>query len=193
MPETKKINTRANHADSISVNRILLFTLCFLLVIPAGALSQDLPKGFSGIVLGDELETIKTGLKGNPYFNFRGDRDVSFLPKKPESVIDCEGYYHIKRGLFQFSGNRLYIITLYLNPTRIDYYSMFTTLSEKYGPPRDLDPSGAWWENETVRVALEKPLTVKYIDREVFAGLKAAGETAKSAEEMSREMFLELF
>ena len=153
-----------------------------------------MPEGeFAGIRLGDGLGAVKKSLLGNPYFDFRGDRDVSFLPKRPETVIDSEGTFHVLRGLFQFHEDRLYIMTLYLNPARTDYYSLFTRLSRKYGPPAVLDPSGAAWESESVRLSLEKPLTVKYVGREIFEKVRAAGTAEKSAEDLSRARFLELF
>jgi hypothetical protein len=115
------------------------------------------------------------------------------LPLKTQTVVDCEGLYYVNRGLFQFFDENLYIITLYFNPGRMDYYSLFTALSERYGRPAVLDPSAAVWQNGETRLALEKPLTLKYIDRETFEGLKAAGETQRSIEEQSRRKFLDSF
>ena len=148
---------------------------------------------FAGIRLGDDIGTVKKNLPGNPYFRYRGERDVSFLPRRPETVIDCAGSYQVKRGLFQFHQDRLYILTLNLDPEQVDYHSLFTGLSRKYGPPADLDPSGAVWESETLRLSLEKPLTVKYVDRGTFASIRAAGAAEKSVEDMSRARFLDLF
>lgn len=148
---------------------------------------------FAGIRIGDELEAVKENLRGNPHFHFRGDRDISFLPLRPEVLIDSQGALYVQRGLFQFHRDQLYIITLYLNPARADYYSLFTTLTEKYGPPVELDPSAAVWESESLRLSLEKPLTVKYLGRKVFDELKAAGAAEKSVEDLSRARFLELF
>jgi hypothetical protein len=160
--------------------------------IPAGS-GSALSRNFFGLALGDNLAAVKDRLKGHPYFFFRGEPDVSFLPLKTQTVIDCQGVYYVKRGLFQFSGENLYIITLYFNPERMDYYSLFTALSEKYGRPGSLDPSAAVWQNGETRLALEKPLTLKYIDQETFGKLKAEGETQKSIEEESRRKFLDSF
>jgi hypothetical protein len=156
---------------------------------PSGELSRE----FYGISLQDSLDTVKDGLKSHPYFFYRGDPDVSFLPQTTKTVIDCEGRSYISRGLFQFSGEKLYIITLYFNPERLDYFSLFTALTKKYGRPVALDPSAAVWQNGQTRLSLEKPLTFKYIDKETFDKLKAEGETKKSFEEQSRGKFLDSF
>jgi hypothetical protein len=66
-------------------------------------------------------------------------------------------------------------------------------LSENYGEPDLFSPSRAVWESEAVRLSVEKPLTVKYVDRETFEGLVEAGEMERSQRELSREEFLEQF
>jgi hypothetical protein len=155
--------------------------------------SMELSREFYGLNLQDGLDAVKDGLKAHPYFLYRGDPDVSFLPQTTRTVIDCEGRYYVRRGLFQFSGERLYIITLYFNPERLDYFSLFTALTKKYGRPVSLDPSAAVWQDGRTRLSLEKPLTVKFIDQEAFDKLKAEGKTQKSIEEQSRRKFLDSF
>jgi hypothetical protein len=185
--------------------RQVVFFLVVCVLFAAPAQSQEAPpaapsgegaslsREFFGISLRDGLTTVKDRLKGHPYFFYRGDPDVSFLPQTTKTVIDCEGRYYIKRGLFQFSGESLYIITLFLNPERVDYFSVFTALSKKYGRPVSLNPAGAVWQSGGTRLALEKPLTFKYIDQETFEKLKAEGEAQKSFEEQSRRKFLDSF
>jgi hypothetical protein len=155
--------------------------------------SAELSRAFYGIGLKDGLEAVKDNLQGHPYFSYRGDPDVSFLPQTTRTVIDCEGRFYVKRGLFQFSGDELYIMTLYLDPERLDYFSLFTALTKKYGRPVSLNPQAAVWQNGSTRLSLEKPLIVKYIDRETFDKLKAEGENQKSLEEQSRRRFLDSF
>jgi hypothetical protein len=155
--------------------------------------STELSREFYGISLRDSLEAVKDGLKRHPYFSYRGDPDLSFLPQTTKTVIDCEGRSYVRRGLFQFSGEKLYIMTLYLNPEKVDYFSLFTTLTKRYGRPVSLDPSAAVWQNGQTRLSLEKPLTFKYIDKETFDKLKTEGETQKSFEEQARQKFLESF
>jgi hypothetical protein len=159
----------------------------------ANGSSAALSREFFGISLKDNLTQVKDRLKGHPYFFYRGDPDVSFMPQTTQTVIDCEGMYYVKRGFFQFSEESLYIMTLYLNPERLDYFSLFTALTKKYGRPASLDPTGAVWRSGQTRLSLEKPLTFKYIDEETFDKLKSDGESQKSLEDTSREKFLDSF
>jgi hypothetical protein len=156
---------------------------------PSAVLSRE----FFGVSLKAGLDSVKDALQGHPYFFYRGDPDVSFLPQTTKTVIDCEGRYSVRRGLFQFSGESLYIMTLYLNPERVDYFSVFAALTKKYGRPVSLNPTAAVWQNDETRISREKPLTFKYIDRETFDNLRTEGETQRSLEEQSRQQFLDSF
>jgi len=73
----------------------------------------------------------------------------------------------------------------------MDYYSIFTTLCNKYGQPDKLNPQGASWTNDSVTMSLEKPLTLKYIDNKIFDELKQYSNIEKSGEEKTRQMFLD--
>jgi hypothetical protein len=73
----------------------------------------------------------------------------------------------------------------------VDHYSVFTSLVEKYGQPDSLNPQQAVWETETTRLALERPLTVKYIDMTVFNGIIDESTTVESAEIRRRQEFLD--
>jgi hypothetical protein len=154
---------------------------------------QPLPRGFNDVQLGMELEAVKEELKKNGYFDYRGEPDVTMLPRPNYSVIETEGVVFIKTGFFQFHEKKLYIINLTLNREQLDFHTLYTTLKKKYGPSDYLDPEQVIWENETVRMALERPLQVKYIDREVFEALKEEGEAEKTSQQLSRDRFLQEF
>ena len=73
----------------------------------------------------------------------------------------------------------------------MDYYSIFTKLSEKYGKPDSLDPQSATWKNDDITLSLERPLTLKYINNETFKRTQNYSNIQASPEEMTREMFLD--
>jgi len=75
----------------------------------------------------------------------------------------------------------------------MDFYTMYTTMTERYGEPVRLDPSHVVWEDEFTRISLERPLTIKYLDIESFDTLRQAGEIEQSLRTLSRESFLEEF
>jgi len=151
------------------------------------------PRGFRSIQLGMELEQVKQLLIDDPLFDYRGDPDISFLPLPPQTLIETSGSSFIRRAYFQFDQDLLYIIILSMDPDRLDYYTLYSTLSEKYGQPTSLDPTEAVWQFEGLRLSLERPLSVKYIDSTVFEALKEEGQVQEDLWEISKDNFLQQF
>ncbi|MDR1947886.1 MAG: hypothetical protein LBQ38_00675 [Spirochaetaceae bacterium] len=153
----------------------------------------SLPRRFRNISLGMGLEALKEALRTDELFRFRGDRDVSLLPSREQSLIETTGFSFIRRAFFQLREGELYIMAFSLNPALIDHYSVYTGFVKKYGEPLSIDPKQAVWETGDTRVAIERPLTVKYIDRRVFNAIIAESGTAESGELLLREEFLDGF
>jgi hypothetical protein len=155
--------------------------------------TETLPREFRGIRLGMGLEDLKTALQQDGLFHFRGDRDVSFLPSREQNLVETTGFSFIRRAFFQLQEGQVFIMAFALDPALIDHYSVFTTLVKKYGEPVRLDPKQAIWETEDTRVAIERPLTVKYIDMKVFKELIERSEVETSGEVFLRQEFLDDF
>jgi hypothetical protein len=159
-----------------------------------------LPRVFRNIRLGMGLDELKTTLQGDGLFNFRGDRDVSFLPSSArgrgtgeQSLVETTGSSFIRRAFFQLRGGELFIMAFALDTALVDHYSVFTGFVEKYGEPVYLDPKQAVWETETTRLAIERPLTVKYIDKRIFNDITGESALAESGEVRRRQEFLDEF
>lgn len=173
------------------------FLLSILLSISFPFFSTEpLPNGFKKIILGMNLEDTKNELLKDTDFGYHGDRDVSLLPGENRMLIETDA----ERGLgsnflthcwFQFASDQLYIITINMNKERIDYYSIFTTLKDKYGEPETITPQAATWKNKEITMSLEKPLTLKYIDNELFNSLKTSSNIAPAYSEVTQQMFLD--
>ena len=157
------------------------------------AAPQAIPMTFRKVSLGMGLDEVKAVLKADPLFRYRGDPDVSFLPQTSQYLIECEGTTYLRRAYFQFADSRLFIMILVLDAQKLDHYSLFSTLSAKYGQPTSLSPEESVWQSDPVRFSLERPLTVKYIDNRTFAAILAKGGAQKDLEQISREKFLEQF
>jgi hypothetical protein len=157
----------------------------------ASAGPQALQTGFGLVDLGMSMDQVKSALADDPNFDYRGDPDVSFLPYTEVPIIETAGTAFVSTGIFQFHDDSLYVITLVLNDRRLDYFTLYDSLRAKYGEPNSLTPSTAIWESEVVRIALEKPLTVKYIDVPVFDALVREGEMNEAIETVTRDRFLE--
>ncbi len=154
---------------------------------------QAIPVSFRGVSLGMGLDEVKTALKADPLFRYRGDPDVSFLPQSSQYLIECAGATYLRRAYFQFADSRLFIMILVLDAQKLDHYSLFSTLTAKYGQPTSLSPDESVWQSDPVRFSLERPLTVKYIDNKTFAAILAKGGAQKDLDQISREKFLEQF
>jgi hypothetical protein len=153
----------------------------------------SLPSQFRAFSLGMSLEDLKTELEKDPYFAFRGDRDVSFLPLSQQNLVESAGLNFIKRAFFQLKDNTVFIMSFSLNTSLIDHYSVYSSFVKKYGEPLSLNPKEAVWESETTRISIERPLTVKYIDRVVFDTLVEDSRAGTSKVEALREDFLNDF
>lgn len=168
----------------------ILFSFSILLF------SENLPTGYKTIKLGMDFQETKEALLKEPDFGYHGDRDVSLVPGTQKVLIETDaekglGSNFLKRCYFQFYNDELFIITININQEKIDYYSIFTKLVEKYGEPTTLSPSEALWKNDSVTMSLEKPLTLKYIDNQIFNETQNYSNIQKSATEQTREMFLD--
>jgi hypothetical protein len=151
---------------------------------------EEVPRQFRGIALGMSLDELKTALIADSLFSFRGDRDVSFLPVREETMVETTGLSYIRRAFFQLTQGAVYIMSFSLDTRQIDHYSVFTSFVKKYGEPVELSPGEAVWESENTRVSIERPLTVKYIDKTVFNRLLEESKARDSQEVLRRESFL---
>ena len=174
-----------------------LFLGLLLSLLPVALFAQEaLPSGYANIRLGMSLEEVKAALKKDPQFGYRGDRDVSLLPGDARVLIETDSsrnapHSFLDRCWFQFYEEKLCVIIINVKTSRMDHYSIFSKLCGKYGNPATLNPEKSEWVSDTVIMSLEKPLTLKYIDKAVFDKLQNQSQVNKSIEETSRERFLE--
>lgn len=165
---------------------VLCFT--FISVFPQSA---SLPKGYRSVQLGMSFEEVESELKKEYIFGYRGERDVSLLPTENRILIETEGSSFLDRCWFQFYNNTLFTIIINFNTEQMDYYSLFSTLQKKYGEPNSLSPEKTIWENSSLRVSLERPVSIKYIDLEVFNILQNQSRVDESTMEKLRQRVLD--
>lgn len=180
----------------MKISKKKLFFFILGIFISNFIFSQELPDGYDNILLGMSLEQTKTELMKNSDFGYHGESDVSLLPTQNRTLIETDNSKNsrnafLERCWFQFYDDSLYIITININQKKMDYYSIFTTLCEKYGDPTSFSPKQSTWKNEEVTMTLEKPLTLKYIDNKTFESLQQYSNVQLSGEEITRELFLD--
>ncbi len=180
----------------ITVKRILLVLIVFMLSVYVYSQSSaaESDKGhFGGIYLGMTLDQVKDALEKDGNFHFTGDPDISILHRPNETLIECSGTFYITRAFFQFYKERLYTITLMLSREDLDHYSVYTELTGKYGDPSELDPQKSVWIFDKYILSLERPLSVKYIDKEALEKIRTSVKSEKTLQELSRKEFLDQF
>ncbi len=160
---------------------------------PGATEAPAVPESYRSITLGMDMDAVKEALLADSLFGYRGERDVSLLPTKNRSLIETVGLSFIKRSWFQFYEEKLYIMTFNLDSDLVDYYSIYSALVEKYGEPVSIDPRKAVWSDDRVTLSLERPLTVKYVDSEVFKSLLDESGAGRAAADIGRENFISEF
>ncbi len=153
----------------------------------------EIPSSFLGFSLGMSLEEAKAALQKESLFSYAGEPDVSMLPSKKETLIDVHGPSYIKRASFQFVNDFLYVMIFHLDTSKIDHYSLYSSMSKKYGKPSSVSPQEISWGTRSLRVSIERPLSVKYIDLESYAEISNQSLSDKSFREMRREQFIQSF
>lgn len=166
--------------------------------VTASDSSSSVPKGYGGVQLGMSLDEAKKALMSNSDFGYNGDRDVSLLPGDDRILIETDASKMGRRSFlsrcwFQFYEENLYAITINMNPAYMDHYSLYSTLVKKYGEPVEFSPERSVWEGNGVRMSLERPLSVKYLDLDTADKLVQQSTVEKTASEYTREMFLDSF
>lgn len=157
--------------------------------------AASLPSGYGKVKLGMDVDSVKSALKSDHQFGYRGDRDVSLSPSSHETVIETDPtiyavYSFFERCWFQFSDEKLSVITLNLNEEMMDYHSVFEELCEKYGIPDEISPKKSVWKSDSVTLSLEKPLSLKYVDAKAFKQKKESATVRETAAERARDEFL---
>lgn len=189
------VNNISSDIFNMSFRKKSVILIIFIFLITS-AFSKDIPTGYRGITLGMSLDETKDALLKDASFGYHGDRDVSLIPGTNKILIETDansghGSIFLERCWFQFYDDELFIITININTQKMDYYSVFTKLTEKYGKPDTFSPQSATWKNENITMNLEKPLTLKYIDNDILKNTQNYSNIEESPEEQTRDMFLD--
>lgn len=189
------VNNISSDIFNMSFRKKSVILIIFFFLITS-AFSKDIPTGYRGITLGMSLDETKDALLKDASFGYHGDRDVSLIPGTNKILIETDansghGSIFLERCWFQFYDDELFIITININTQKMDYYSVFTKLTEKYGKPDTFSPQSATWKNENITMSLEKPLTLKYMDNDILKNTQNYSNIEESPEEQTRDMFLD--
>ena len=170
---------------------LLLALLQMPAVCWAQAASVTPPQGFLGIRIGMTLGEVKAALAREPLFYYRGEPDLSLLPATRQALIEVPGRAYVERAYFQFHDDRLLSVIVHLSRELVSYFDVYSQLASRYGDATSIDPASATWIFPSLKLSLEKPVVLKYVDRLVFDTLTSESAAGTDWEEESRQSFLE--
>ncbi|HOF01323.1 MAG TPA: hypothetical protein PK385_03785 [Spirochaetota bacterium] len=168
-----------------------LFLILFLLVIAGFIGSKELSLGFKDFKLNQTQSEVKELIKKSFDFANRRDEAISIRLEPDTDIITAEGLGFIKIGYFHFNKDKLFQIFLKLDEKRLGYYLILKRFTEKFGNPTSLEPKSAFWENEEVKIIIEKPCSLKYIYKPIWNEITAADQTTDSVFFNIREKFID--
>ncbi len=163
--------------------------LCSLIGIIVA--QESLPNGYRDIRLGMSINQVKQSLQDDIIFNYRGERDVSLLTGKNQTIIETSSDSWLENCWFQFYNNELYSIIINFNPTYFDYNTIYNRLTNSYGIHSEMDPKRVVWENSSITMSLEKPISVKYLDNTIFEEIRNLSTIKQTELEETRDSLLE--
>lgn len=176
--------------------KIIFLSVCFLITSML-IFADELPNGYKTYSFGMSMDEVKSTIKDdNLLQNVR--EEILSLRIEPDKQIltvygDRKNGGYVEKAYFHFNDNKLFHIYLQLSSTKVGYYSLLKRMTEKYGNASNLKPEKANWENDSVRIQIEKPCILKYTDVKTWNSLSSTEEEmeARKNEKIQREKFLE--
>ncbi len=139
-----------------------------------------LSNGYKEIRLGMTLEEVRQIINSMPEFNPIREEILQIRIEPDKQILTTEGYSFVSKAYFHFDNDRLYQILLKFNQNKIGYFNLLSTFRSRFGEPAFINPSKSYWQNERVRITIEKPATIKYLDRQIWNSIIGSGNQEDS-------------
>lgn len=152
---------------------------------------EPLSDGYKDIKLGMSKETVQNILIKSSEFNYKKEEILTFRLEPDTDIISTEGYGYILIAYFHFHNDQLFQIILKLSEDKIGYYYLLKNFTDRFGKSTNLSPTRSIWDNEKIRIVIEKPCTLKYVYLPVWNGLLKEDATSDNILELNREKFVD--
>lgn len=152
---------------------------------------EPLQNGYKSYILGMGQDEIEEELSNSSEFNIIREEILSVRMEPDTDIISTEGYGFVTRAYFHFNNEKLFQIYLIIDEQKVGYYPILKTYINKYGNPSSFSPDRAVWENNEVMVILEKPCTLKYVDKKVWDSLLSKDHTTDTVFDKIRRDFID--
>ena len=167
----------------------VFFIILFL--INSIIFSEELSEGYKDIKLGMSQDEVRDVLKKSFDFYTGREEAISIRLEPDTEIITAAGMGVIKIGYFHFNSDKLFQIFLKIDENKIGYYMLLKRFTNKFGKPAFLEPKRAYWENDGVRVIVEKPCSLKYQFLPIWNELIKNDSTNDSILNKYREKFVD--
>ena len=131
------------------------------------AITQTAITGFKDIQLGSTRDDVINAILSDntmilPKKYMTGSVDIAAEESATFLALEENKFY--KSGYFIFKNDSLYSITIHFQPNQVDFLELLSALNSKYSKGAFLDANTVAWQNGNMRMILEKPSIVKYIN-----------------------------
>jgi hypothetical protein len=143
---------------------------------PASA--RRLSDGYRGVILGMDLSKAREILKKDRLLEIDVRSDFGDLDEEPYHVLKARNVPYIKSIYYQFGTTasvkrKLFAIIIHFNHRYNDFYRLLNKMKKKYGEPDLHTPTSASWYNSKIKIILNSPSTVKYIEIELYRKMQS--------------------
>jgi len=175
----------------VSKNK-LFFIFLFLIITFFIYSIEPLSDGYKDIKLGMSMDQVRGILEKSIEFNYKKEEILTFRLEPDTEIISTEGFRnYIINAYFHFSHDQLFQIILKLHTKKIGYYNLLKQFTERFGKSTKLSPTKASWDNEKIRIIIEKPCTLKYVYLPIWNGLLKNDNTSDHILDINREKFID--
>lgn len=131
------------------------------------AITQTAITGFKDIQLGSTRDDVINAILSDntmilPKKYMTGSVDIAAEESATFLALEENQFY--KSGYFIFKNDSLYSITIHFQSNQVDFLELLSALNSKYSKGAFLDANTVAWQNGNMRMILERPSIVKYIN-----------------------------
>ena len=131
------------------------------------AITQTAITGFKDIQLGSTRDDVINAILSDntmilPKKYMTGSVDIAAEESATFLALEENKFY--KSGYFIFKNDSLYSITIHFQQNQVDFLELLSALNSKYSKGAFLDANTVAWQNGNMRMILERPSIVKYIN-----------------------------
>ena len=176
--------------------KLILLIICFF-IVSMFTFAEELPNGYKKYSFGMSMDEVKDAIKEDSLLKNVREEVLSVRIQPDKQILTVYGDRrnggYVEKAYFQFNEDKLFYIYLPLSEKKVEYYSLLKSMTDKYGNATNLEPKKASWENDSVRIQIEKPCILKYTDIKTWDSLSSteAEMEARKEEKIEREKFLE--